>query len=161
QPVTSFDDDTNVITTSDSFATVSIGDSYKVVRSTPRWSQSNLLIPRSYSTALSILPQNAWVRSTDDPPPSIDDPNWWDPNTSPDDIEAAQNPGNDPPIHPRGGPWGSALWVMVQARFNPVGALWFFYEFTQTPADLCFGHGGDEDEGDAPPTRYTTVQGNM
>jgi hypothetical protein len=123
-----------------------VGSHFDIVRYPPRWSMSNFIIPRTNSDAWSRLPQVAWVRATSDGPADPEDINYWDPDESPATIAGRQDPDNDPPIHPRGGPWGSAVWVLVQARANPTGFRYFSYMYNSTTESVCSGHGPDEED---------------
>ena len=106
------------------------------------WDMTNLIIPRTYSDAWSSVPQGVWVRSTNDPPSSPTDPDWWDPNSSPSDI-AALFP-SDGGIH-FGGPWGSARWKLITGRFNPCGSRRLYYSPDLSIENVCDVFTGDDD----------------
>ncbi len=96
-----------------------------------RWALQNWVISRTYSDAWSRYPQNIWARNTNDLPLNPDDmPGdpfgngplfWWHPDYSMAYMAEQGQEGVG------GGPWGSALWRLLQARFNPNGARWWTF----------------------------------
>lgn len=74
-----------------------------------RWTVYNYVIPRGYSTALTQTPQVVWCQFIDDPPSNPEDPLWYNPDVY--------------------GPWLSARWFLLQARFDPCGLRFAWPQF--------------------------------
>jgi hypothetical protein len=75
----------------------------------PRWDMTNFIVPRTYSDAFTSDPQAVWMRMNNDP---VDDPEvegYW----HPDELPSPEGSGQ--------GPWPSARWFLVPARFTPTG----------------------------------------
>lgn len=119
-----------------------VGDEYEIYDSLPRWALTNMTISRTYSDAWSRIPQPAWVRATNDGPADPEDPSYWDPDWSESLIADMQATVEG--FEGFGGPFGSAVWVMVQARFNPTGFRYMSYMYDSSIENVCAGHGPDE-----------------
>ncbi len=130
------------------------GTSFTVFRYAPKWSMTNLIIPRTYSDAWSRRPQALWVRNTSDGPSSMSDPDYWDPDWTKAYVEEVRTASltDDgfghlfPTYRGFGGPFGSAMWVLVLGRFNPCGSRDITYVYNGTLDNMCAGHGPDDQD---------------
>lgn len=106
-----------------------------------KWGMLNYIISRSYSDAWTRSPQSVFVAMIDDPPQAEEEgggmnPFWWDPDTSPEDT----------PPGVLGGPYPSARWRRLMARFNPNGYRIVDFNVTTSISNIC-----DVRENDAEP----------
>lgn len=85
----------------------------------PRWAQINYIVCCTNSDSFTQFPQAVWIRTNDDPPNDPEDPAYWDPD---DDMQP--------------GPWDSAIWDAVQARFSPTG-IYIIRYFMDDPEIVC------------------------
>lgn len=142
------------------------GDKYLIFNLPPRWGNNSLIIPRTYCDAWSRIPQPAWVRNTSDgimADGSEDESiSHWDPDWDSTTIDALAALADESNPAPKGGPFGSAMWVMVQSRFNPVGARLISYNYNSSTELVCYEHGGDdfthEDDEPAGKTTFSELQ---
>ena len=107
-----------------------------------RWGLTNWIIARTYSDAWCRSPQTVWVRAIDDPPqadvePGVKNEFWWNPDWDPEYIDGLFGPGASSFI---GGPYKSARWRKVTARFNPNGYRHISYEPTVSLENVCEVH---------------------